>query len=207
MSFGFGVGDFLAVSKLSIQLWRSFKDAPAEFVEVSRELSSINVMLLDIQDQAGSSTSLLNRCGADRKGELMVMRDNLQGTLEELQALHQKYRNMGSDAWKRVKFGQENLVDLRSKLNFHMDLMMGFMTSLTMASVGRMESMLIEVLTILRNRARGHGAGAESLLDAQGADVGTEARRALERELQSEGIPKDYIQNHMEDIMTLGELC
>jgi hypothetical protein len=31
MSFGFGVGDFLMVGTLTLQLWRSFKNAPGEF--------------------------------------------------------------------------------------------------------------------------------------------------------------------------------
>ncbi|KAL5321187.1 hypothetical protein ACEPPN_011999 [Leptodophora sp. 'Broadleaf-Isolate-01'] len=84
MSFGFSVGDFLAVGKLSIRLWRSFKDAPQEFAEVSRELSSVNIVIADLSDQAGSLTSLLNRRGASRKDELMTLCDNLMGVLEEL---------------------------------------------------------------------------------------------------------------------------
>jgi hypothetical protein len=53
MSFGFGVGDFLAVGKLVLQLRRSFKDAPGEFEEIGRELSSFYIVIQDLDDQAG----------------------------------------------------------------------------------------------------------------------------------------------------------
>ncbi|KAH7363838.1 hypothetical protein BKA65DRAFT_532551 [Rhexocercosporidium sp. MPI-PUGE-AT-0058] len=203
MSFGFGVGDFLAVGKLSIHLWRSFKDAPKEFAEVSRELSSINIVIVDLSDQAGSATSLLNRRGASRKDELMALCDNLMGVLEELQDIYRKYRNMGRNAWMRVRLGERDLTALRSKLSLHLGLIETFVASLTLASVGRMEPMMVEVLRILRSMARGHGAGASSLLDAQACDEVDDGRAALERELQTEGIPMEFVQDHMDDIMTL----
>ncbi|PVH78863.1 hypothetical protein DL98DRAFT_590013 [Cadophora sp. DSE1049] len=203
MSFGFGVGDFLAVGKLSIHLWRSIKDAPGEFAEVSRELSSINIVIADLTDQAGSQISLLNRRGASRKEELFTLRDNLMGTLEEPQAVHQKYRNMGRNAWLRVQLGEQDLAALRTRLSLHLGLIDSFMSSLTMASVGRMEPIMIEVLKILRNVARGHGGGPSTLLGTQVPDAGDDGWGAVERELQSEGIPADFVRSHMDDIKTL----
>ncbi|KAH7417539.1 hypothetical protein BKA64DRAFT_658149 [Cadophora sp. MPI-SDFR-AT-0126] len=203
MSFGFGVGDFIAVGKLSIHLWRSIKDAFGEFVEISRELSSINIVIADLTDQAGSPTSLLNRRGSSRKEELFALRDNLMGTLEELQAVHQKYRNMGRNAWLKVQLGEEGLMALRSSLSLHLGLINAYMDSLTMASVGRMEPMMAEVLKILKNIARGHGNGPGSLLGTQVPDADDDGWEAVERQLQFEGIPVEFVRSHMDDIKTL----
>lgn len=175
MSFGFGIGDFLAIGKLSIHPWRSIKDAPEEFGEIFRELASINVVITEINDQAGSSTSLLNLRGVSRKADLLALRNNLMSTLEELQAVHQRYRTMGRNAWLRVQLGEQDLAVLSSKLTLHLVAIEGFMSSLTMASVGRIEPMMIEALTILRNTPRGYGVGAGSILDAHQADTGSES--------------------------------
>lgn len=37
MSFGYGVGDFLSLAALTLKLYKSFKGAPREFDEISRE--------------------------------------------------------------------------------------------------------------------------------------------------------------------------
>lgn len=41
MSFGFGVGDFLAVVKLANDLRKQFRDAPDQYKDVSNESVSI----------------------------------------------------------------------------------------------------------------------------------------------------------------------
>ncbi|PMD32682.1 hypothetical protein L207DRAFT_571955 [Hyaloscypha variabilis F] len=203
MSFSFSINDFLAVGKLTIRLWRSFKDAPAEFAEITRELASISNMITDLSDQAGSQTSLLNRRGASRKQELLALCDNLNGTLEELEDIHRKYQLMGRNAWVRVQLGERDLTPLRTRLGLHLNLLNGFVNSLTMAAVGRMEPMMVEILRILHNSAKGHGLGARSLLDAQSSSGRDEQWGRVEIELQSEGIPLDYVQEHIDDIRTL----
>lgn len=112
---------------------------------------------------------------------------------------------MGRNAWMRVCLGERDLAALRSKLSLHLGLIETFVASLTMASVGRMEPMMAEVLRILRNMARGHGAGANSLLSAQASSEMDDGWGVLGRELQSEGIPMGFVQSHMDDIMTLGK--
>jgi hypothetical protein len=54
MSFGFGVGDFLAVGNLCLQLHRSFKGVPGTFDEISGELSSLHIVLNELKEQASN---------------------------------------------------------------------------------------------------------------------------------------------------------
>lgn len=63
MSFGFGVGDFIAVGQLTLTVYRSCKGAPGEFQELASELSSLHMILLNLEEDAKSPNSLLNRRG------------------------------------------------------------------------------------------------------------------------------------------------
>jgi hypothetical protein len=208
MSFGFSVGDFVAVGQLTIQLWRAFKDAPQEFAEITRELCSINIVITDLSDQAASPTSLLNRRGKNRKEEILTLSKNLQSILEELSDIHRKYQYMGYNAWKRVRLGERDLTALRTKLVLHLNLLNGFTTSLAMASIERMEPLMVEIYKHLRNSARGSNLGARGILDAQssiglasGENDGWElVEEELERELD---IPRLYVQEHRDEIQTI----
>ncbi|KAF4624829.1 hypothetical protein G7Y89_g13343 [Cudoniella acicularis] len=203
MSFGFGAGDFLAAGSLALRLYRSFKDAPGEFNELRRELSSLCVIVQDLTDQAGSERSLLNRRGASRRDELLLLLENLTGTLVEIRELYKRFRNMGRNAWLRIRLGETDLTALRTKLALHIGLINQFISSLTLESVGRMEPMMGEILRILHRTARGYGIGAQSLLGTQASALEGEGFGPLEAELVSEGIPIKYIRNHRDDIQTI----
>jgi len=70
MSFGFSVGDFIAVSEKTWTIYRACKGAPGEFQELSRELSSLHTILHELEDEARTPASLLNRRGVGRREEL-----------------------------------------------------------------------------------------------------------------------------------------
>ncbi|KAG4436812.1 hypothetical protein IFR05_007702 [Cadophora sp. M221] len=120
MSFGFSVGDFIAVGRLVLNLYNACKDAPGEFREINGELSSLHIILCDLAEQALDPTSLLIRRGENRGPEWRQIRSNLETTLCELQDLVDRYRTMGRSAWRRVRLASENLSELRAKLGFHL---------------------------------------------------------------------------------------
>jgi len=87
MSFGFGIGDFMALSKLTMSLYKSFRGAPGEFVEVSRQLRSVYILIEELRDQVQEQGSLVNRLGAVPRKELGVICGNLRGVMGELEDL------------------------------------------------------------------------------------------------------------------------
>ncbi|KUJ06884.1 uncharacterized protein LY89DRAFT_602667, partial [Mollisia scopiformis] len=78
---GYGVGDFIAVGQLAWKVYKACKGAPGEFQELSRELSSLHIILAELEDDAKTPTSLLNRRGASRKAELDA---RIEGVLDDL---------------------------------------------------------------------------------------------------------------------------
>jgi hypothetical protein len=110
MSFGYSVGDFIAIGQLTWTIYRSCKSAPGEFQELSRELSSLHTILHELEDEAQTPNSLLNRRGSSRKPELQTLLGNLEVVLKEIerycQALSQPWegpeKNMGPrQIWER----------------------------------------------------------------------------------------------------------
>lgn len=54
MSFGFGIGDFLAVIELATKIRKRFSDAPAKLQDISDEVKSLSILLSDIAVHADS---------------------------------------------------------------------------------------------------------------------------------------------------------
>lgn len=57
MSFGFGAGDFLAVTELAIRIRKRFSDGPAKLQEISHEVKGLLIVLLDVEVLRGTMKS------------------------------------------------------------------------------------------------------------------------------------------------------
>ncbi|KAF8853653.1 hypothetical protein BDZ45DRAFT_748373 [Acephala macrosclerotiorum] len=198
MSFGFGVGDFVAVSTLALSLYRSFKGAPSEFREISRQLESFYIVLVDLNEQSREPTSLLNRNGASRRQEMFVLRDNLMATMEELEDLYKRYKRMGRISWARLDFGQRDLSTLTGKLTVHLAALNAFIGNLTISALGRMEPMLARIHQLLDERVKDNLIMAQTVLGAKDDVAGNWDRMAME--LRTDGIPAAYLEKNQEQI-------
>lgn len=87
MSFGFAVGDFLAVSSFAWTLYRSCKGASVEFEEVSREIISLHTCIKELEEDARNPDSLLNRKRKSKKRDIDTLLRNCMKVLKELQGL------------------------------------------------------------------------------------------------------------------------
>lgn len=138
MSFGYSVGDFIAAGQLTWAVYRACKDAPGEFQELARELSTLHTIFHELEDEAKSPTSLLNRRGVGRKAELDGLMDNLNGVLGEIEDIVKRYRSLGRDqkkTWHRVGFANEDLAGLRAKLSIHISSINLFIGALSAGSL------------------------------------------------------------------------
>ena len=119
MSFGFGVGDFLTVSQLALRVYNAYKSAPDDFRNISDEINS----LLNVVNKA--------------QNQFKPDPDNGK-RLKDLDGLLVKYRAMKSTtsqnglavgrAVDRVKWGQENITELRARLTSNTTLLHTFIS-------------------------------------------------------------------------------
>jgi hypothetical protein len=198
MSFGFSVGDFIAVGQLTWTVYRACKGAPGEFQELSRELSTLHTILHELEDEAKTPTSLLNRRGCGRKAELDTVLENLSEVLRQIEDIVTTYHSLGRDqkrTWDRVKFAKkEDLVTLRSKLLVHMTGINVFVASLSAGSLARIEAVLDELVQDIK-------AGRKEPTVISAHDETDEvAWSELERELIGDGITKQDVERYKEDI-------
>jgi hypothetical protein len=204
MSFGFGVGDFLAVGQLAMKLFNACAAAPSEFQELRRDLSSIHTALYGLQSQAEDPTSLLRQRYGDRKPEWITLRQNLEATLLELEDLVNRYQQMGRNAWLRVQLGLKNLSDLRGKLSLHLNAINGFIGSLTLSSLGRMEPALGRIESLLLEFCKEERLGhkAPTVLSAHEAGDGP-AWKQMKLDLLLGGISKEDLERNEDRIKEL----
>ncbi|RPB21250.1 hypothetical protein L211DRAFT_790752 [Terfezia boudieri ATCC MYA-4762] len=129
MSFGFGIGDILAVSRLALDVYSAYKDAPEDFRNISHEIKSLHIIVDRHKDNFRDKT--LNM---DEERQLREILQGCTNVLEDLDKLRIKYMSLGSaqgssaQAIDRIKWSQENIVELRARLTSHTTLLNTFIT-------------------------------------------------------------------------------
>ena len=127
MSYGYGVGDFIAVSRLAWAVYTAYKDAPEDFSNISDEIKSLHIIVDRHGDKFQSKT--LN------PDEQVQLREIMQGcinVLRDLDKLHTKYMRLGSaqgsgsNTIDRIKWTQENIAQLRARLTSNTALLSAF---------------------------------------------------------------------------------
>lgn len=127
MSFGFAVGDFIAVGQLAWTLYRECytvaKGAPQEFHLLLGEISTLSSSLRILQEEVINPESILCRAGEDRVRMVSEMVLRVKVTLEELQKVAKKHRALEEGSkrkiiWEKFKWSVESksIDSLRSKV-------------------------------------------------------------------------------------------
>lgn len=84
MSFGFGVGDFLAVIELANKIHKRFADAPTKVRDISYEVESLSTLLSDVSVHADTVAKKLDPLKAE---QLKKMRNVSNRVLQDLDKL------------------------------------------------------------------------------------------------------------------------
>jgi hypothetical protein len=209
MSFGFAVGDFVALGRLSGSLYKQCKGASAEFAAVCNEVLSIDTALRELEDQAQNEDSILNHAGKERQKELNNIVQNCTEVLQELEAMVTRYRSLVSSqekVWDRIKFGNEGIEVIRNRLLLHTPTLTLFLTTLGTESLGRVEKKLDEIAAEIR--AGQHEPSVITVVNDKACSSQNEAWAFLFRELAGDfsiyeieayrGVTKGYISQLVE---------
>lgn len=129
MSFGFGVGDFIAVTELAWNLYRYCyviaRGAPQEFQHLVQEIATLSQSIQLLQEEAKNPNSTLVRSGDDRIRMVKEMIKRLEVTLKELEVYAKKYAKLGDTSrakrkqiWDKFKWSVDasSLDSLRNKV-------------------------------------------------------------------------------------------
>lgn len=127
MSLGFGIGDIIAVSTLSWDLYKKCyavaRGAPQEFQLLVGEISGLSNSLKVLQEEIADPKSALIRAGEDRVRMVNEMMSRVHITLKELEKVAKKYEALGTGSkskhmWMRFKWSVDfsSIDSLRSKV-------------------------------------------------------------------------------------------
>lgn len=115
MSFGFGVGDFLAVIQLATKIRKEFAGAPGQYKALSDEVRNLSVLIQDVE----AETTVMDPVLATKAKEAM---DSSNRVLDDLHAFIEKNRSVSSKksqlkrAWQRFSMDSQEIGDLRSRI-------------------------------------------------------------------------------------------
>ncbi|KAK2739758.1 hypothetical protein FQN57_006455 [Myotisia sp. PD_48] len=201
--FGVSVGDIIAIGRICWATYLICKSAPSEYREALNELSTLYVILKEIEDEALDENSAINRYGGGQRGSLFVAIVNLKPTLLELEALAREYSGLGKGKkrlWERVRFGVEQVESLRTKLIFHVNAINSLRTGISSLAIVRIETILNDIKKDIRS-----GMRPPTVLSAptEVSSVGVSSWRELEAELIEDGISQIEIEENRDSIQEL----
>ena len=159
----------------------------------SYSYSTAHTIVKELYDEASNPYSILNVRGAPRKKELLMMIDNLDQVLKQLDSIVAKFQRLGrreKRIWNQLKLSNEDLDKVRGKLTFHVNAINAFTASLSRGTLARIEAVLIELATEVRQGRR--PSSIVSVDDAQDQSVWKE----LESELAEDGISRIDVAQH-----------
>ena len=91
MSFGYGVADFVALGQLAWKVYKSCKDAPKSFGNISQEVLSLSAVLRELEETFSGQT-----LSVARQEGLKAVGNGCHSVLEDLQSLINRYESLGT---------------------------------------------------------------------------------------------------------------
>ena len=121
MSFGFGVGDFLAVAKLANDIWQKLHDSIEQFAAIRNEVAGLSSLLDDV------SKTVSNQNFAPKQAQgLAASGKACRSVLEDLQKLVDKYGGFTNETrgltasirktTRKFTWDQDDARDLRARI-------------------------------------------------------------------------------------------
>ncbi len=124
MSFGFGVGDFLAVGQLCWKVYKKCKDSTSNYVELSTEVGTLHNVLKETEEILSQQ-----ELTQEQRVKLVSHQQGCKEVLRDLDRLLVKYESMGTKSARsldRMRFGMEDMNSIRSRLTFNVTTLDAF---------------------------------------------------------------------------------
>ena len=131
--YGFGVGDFITVGTLAWTVYKSCKAAPESFKNIHLEVLSLQALTKEAEE-----TVFKTPLTPERQARLAVVKDGCMAVLTDLDALVQKYESLGTKSkrtWDRMRWGNEDVDEIRARLNTHVTMLAAFIRSIFVQSM------------------------------------------------------------------------
>lgn len=215
MSFGFSIGDFVTIGQLAYSIVQKSRKACGAHHELTREVTSLHIVLQRLQREVEDPNSLINRIDDGRREELGTIIKGCGRILKVVDQVLVKYNGMseekrGVTRFKlKVQFGNGEMKDIakiRQELATYTNAITLFLNLLGLGSQGKVEHYMErsgEELQELRQSLNwitatlqaNSGDREGSLLTSYGDDDKA-IWKEFRRELLKEGFSSDELRIH-----------
>ena len=214
MSFGYSASDVILFGQLAWKTLQNSRKACGEHDELTREVSSLHLVIRRLEKEVSKPESPINRPGDRCKEELQAIVDGCEKVLKLLNRVLKKYNTLSEKErsvkklWQRVRFGNGELADirdLREKMTYYTSALSLFVNMVSMGSMGRVEQKMetagedIRELRIAVNGITAHLLSAnkrEGSVLTTYADDDKAVWKEFRRELIEEGFSSATIRKH-----------
>ena len=142
MSFGFSVGDFMALVQLTTRTYQGWKKACGEYTDITQELDNLKIILSRVGAEIQVPSSLLQHQDRDL-GQLQALTSSCTEDVSQLETIVLKYQGLSKsrgNTWDRIRLGQQNLTGLRVKLGWHIATLGTYLDIVGIGAIGRVEN-------------------------------------------------------------------
>ncbi|KAI9813510.1 MAG: hypothetical protein M1832_006308 [Thelocarpon impressellum] len=210
MSFGFGVTDVITISRLAWQIYKTCKESSDDFKRVSTEVASLHVILKETEEFLGDKENGLSQT---RKERLSMLLETAHDVLKDLERQLSSYESLGTHSqrtWDRLKWGLEDVAEVRSRLISVNTTFAAFNSSLASSSQARVERKLEKFIAEVRAGLReGSVVSSHTPQALDDSDSWAELQRELEDIGISAGMVGEhqgYIKSWFKEVMASGLL-
>ena len=128
MSFGYSINDVISLTQIAWNVVQNARQACGEHEELTREVSSLHVVLKRLQYEVAKPENPVNKPGDSYWKELEFIASGCHGVLKVLDQILKKYNALseaersGRKLWQKIKFGNRQMADLadyRSKVVYY----------------------------------------------------------------------------------------
>ncbi|KAM0794814.1 hypothetical protein BDR22DRAFT_781866, partial [Usnea florida] len=196
MSFGYSVGDVLAVGQLCWKVYKKCKDSPGNYAELATEVGALHNVVKETEE-------LLSQQALSSKQEdkLLTCRQGCESVLKDLDGLLIKYETLGTNArwtFDRMGFGMQDMKDIRLRLISNVSMLDAFNN---LSSQARLENKMNILIAEVRAGKREGSVISTMTFDAS-AQIDRDTWEALRRDLEDVGISRDVITEKRQFIIT-----
>ena len=214
MSFGYSISDAFLLVQLAWKTVQNSRKACGEHDELTREVSSLHLVIRRLKKEVSRSESPINRPDDTYKEELQAIVGGCEKVLLVLNKVLEKYNTLSEKErsakklWQRVRFGNGELADmrdLREKLTYYTSALSLVMNMISMGSIGRVEEQMenaggdIKEIRIAINGITAHlmsGSNREGSVLTTYADDDKAVWKEFRKELIEDGFSSSIIRKH-----------
>ena len=153
MSFGFSIGDAIVLTQLAARAVQNSRKACGAHDELTHDLTSLQIVLGRLKDEAAKSESPINQSDDSCQEELKSLVVGSEKILKILENILHRYNSLSQEErssrklWQRIRFGNgemQNLAELRARLTYYTSALSLFLNMVSVGSMGRVEKRMKE---------------------------------------------------------------